>query len=253
MPQVVPLGVFYDSAPSFRSDVCIVIGEPIDVTLDASVADRVSALMARITASLEAIAVEAVDASALQRIETLAAIADEEIGATRWRVQKMLTKPDFLQTLDTALLRLIDRTAVDRAGVPRFSGHGVLWNVVWLAVQLPIVVLAALGNLLPLVGAWIAGRRLSDATNTIALWRIIVGVPLAVAWLLGVTALGILARFLWVIPAYAAITWLGLVAYPELCVRWPMLRNALAPRALAADVAAIRRSLLAAVAERSHV
>jgi hypothetical protein len=31
-----------------------------------------------------------------------------------------------------------------------------------------------------------------------------------------------------------------------------MLRNALAPRTLAADIAAIRQSLLTAVAERSH-
>jgi hypothetical protein len=254
-PLVVPMGIFYDSAPSFRSDVCIVIGAPIDLTLAHSLGDRpnrIAKLMRTITESLEGIAVEAADAGALHRIETLAAIADDEPGIVRWKVQRMLMGANYLQTLDVALLRLMDRTAVDRAGVPRFSRHGVLWNTLWVAVQLPIVVLAALANLPPLMGAWLAGRRLADAPNTIALWRIIVGAPLAIAWFLGVVALGFFGHVMWVPPAYVAITCVGLVAYPELCVRWPMLRNALAPRTLAADIAAIRQSLLTAVAERSH-
>src|SRR5690348_11624525 len=69
-PLVVPMGVLYESAPSFRSDVCIVVGAPIDTRLEHSLdrSARIAALMARITASLEAIAIEARDAEALRQI-----------------------------------------------------------------------------------------------------------------------------------------------------------------------------------------
>lgn len=251
-PLVVPLGVFYESPPAFRSDVCIVMGTPIDTRLEQSLdrSTRIAELMDRITSSLEAIAVEAADTNALRQIETLAAIAIEDAGAQWWRVQKMLTNERQSLPAAERLLRLRG-ASVDRAGVPRFSKHGVLWNALWLALQGAIVGAAALANAVPLAGAWLAGRRVADAPNTIALWRIIVGAPLSVLWLLGVAAAGMLVGG-WFPAAYLAITLLGLWVYPELCVRWPMLRNRVQNPTLGREITAIRQSLLAA-AEDSRV
>ncbi|HEY7236437.1 MAG TPA: 1-acyl-sn-glycerol-3-phosphate acyltransferase [Gemmatimonadaceae bacterium] len=245
-PVVIPLGIFYESAPSFRSDVCIVVGAPIDVAQCVAIDDqrsRVTALMGCITTGLEAIAVEAPDADALRRIETLAAIADDDMGEARWRIQRTLaarTLPAPLAERWRHLAREIEtrRTAVDRAGIPRFSRRGAIWNAGWIGVQLPLVALAFLGNLLPLVAAWRAGKRLADAPNTIAIWRILIGVPVTAAWWLGIAIAAVASASAWLVPAYAAVTLLGLVAYPELCVRWPKLSNALR-NASRDDVAAI--------------
>jgi hypothetical protein len=142
--------------------------------------------------------------------------------------------------------------SVDRAGVPRFSKHGVLWNTLWLGLQSAIVAAAAIANVIPLAGAWLAGRRLADAPNTIALWRILVGAPLSVLWLAGIAAVGAIVGA-WLPAAYVAITLLGLLVYPELCVRWPMLRNSVRDPALRSESIAIRQSLLAAAAEGPRV
>lgn len=251
-PLVVPMGIFYESAAAFRSDVCIVVGRPIDLTFRPVPADgraRVDEIMSRITTSLEAIAVEAEDSATLHRIETLSALAEDELGEARWRIQRMLMS----RAHDLAVAAYPVPSALDRAGVPRFSKHGPLWNALWLALQLSIVSAALLLNAVPVAGAWVAGRRLADAPNTIALWRILVGAPLAFAWLLGVATLGIALRSIAVPVVYAVVTALGLVVYPELCVRWPMLRNSFTRRVLHDDALAMRQSLLAAAAEGTHV
>jgi hypothetical protein len=247
-PLVIPVGIFYDAPATFRSDVCVVVGKPIDVSLSLEQAadsrTRIDALMARITAGLEAIAVEAVDVAALRRIEAMAAIADEQMGETRWRVQRMLTNsplpPDVGERWDRITHDISSRRiAVDRAGVPRFSRRGIVWNAVWAAIQSIVVAVAWLINILPLAGAWLAGRRLADAPNTITLWRILVGTPLTAVWWTAVAALAFATRNVWIVPSYAVITLLGLVAYPEWCVRRPMLKNARAPHRLRDDVCRI--------------
>lgn len=245
-PVVLPLGIFYESAPTFRSDVCIVVGAPIDVAPCAAIEDqrtKVGALMSCITTGLEAIAVEAADADALHRIETLSAIGDEDMGETRWRMQRTLAARTLPAPVDERwrhLAREIEtrRTAVDRAGIPRFSRRGAIWNAGWIGVEMLVVSLAFLTNVIPLVAAWRAGKRLSDAPNTIAIWRILIGVPVTAAWWLGIAGAVTVWRSVWVVGAYGAITFLGLVAYPELCERWPKLSNAFR-NASRDDVAAI--------------
>lgn len=259
-PRVVPLGIFYEAATAFRSDVCIVVGAPIDVALPASVENRAShvlALMDRLTTALEMLAVETESPGSLRRIETMAALATENIDGDRWRVQKLLTSSGIPPEMGERWERLTSdvaerRTAVDRAGVPRFSTRGALWNALWISVQVPIVGLAWLANVLPVTGAWLAGRRLADAPNTIALWRILVGTPLALGWVIAVVASGIATRNPWVVPAYVAITSLGLIAYPEFCARWPMLRNVVACSTAREDASVIGEWLRVAASVEIH-
>lgn len=244
-PLVIPVGIFYDSAPTFRSDVCIVIGAPVDVSLSPiEPQSRIDAYMARITERLEEIAVEAEDLAALRRAETIAAIGANEMGEKRWRVQKKLTTRPVPADVGDHWHRLADdiaarRVAVDPAGVPRFSRHGIVWNSAWAALQSLVVALAWLANSVPLTGAWLAGKRLADAPNTIALWRILIGTPLAMLWWLSIIAWVLVAHAIWIAPAYVAITLLGLIAYPEWRVRQVMLRNLHAPLEARDDIAAL--------------
>jgi hypothetical protein len=106
-------------------------------------------------------------------------------------------------------------------------------------------------NVVPLAGAYVAGRRLADAPNTIALWRLLVGAPLAALWALAWIALGVVAGAAWPL-GHAAATAAGLVAWPELRARWPRLRNALrAHRDARAEVALVR-AYAASLGEERH-
>jgi hypothetical protein len=131
------------------------------------------------------------------------------------------------------------RLAVDRAGAPRFSRRGIVWNATWASLQSLIVALAWLANVVPLAGSWLAGKILADGPNTIALWRILIGTPLSLLWWFSIIAGAVVAHRAWIVPTYLAMTALGLIAYPEWCVRRAMLRNARASRELRDDVAAL--------------
>ncbi|HEX5338060.1 MAG TPA: 1-acyl-sn-glycerol-3-phosphate acyltransferase, partial [Gallionella sp.] len=73
-PAVVPLGIHYEQAWAWQSDVEIVVGEPIDISLpvDSSPAERTRVLHERIVCSLEALAVQAEDADTFSRRERIA-------------------------------------------------------------------------------------------------------------------------------------------------------------------------------------
>jgi hypothetical protein len=85
------------------------------------------------------------------------------------------------------------------------------WAYILLAALLaPPVAAALLLNLPPILAARWAGRRFADAANTVALWRLLVGVPSLALWagLLLIVALATGHGLLWL--GYAAVSWLGL-------------------------------------------
>jgi len=234
VPVIVqPVGIFYDAPDRFRSDATIVLGRRVPTMLDAelSESERVTTLMARITAALERIAVESDSARDLARIEGIAALACERPGATYYSTLAAVADAPMPARVGAAwgrLARAVDRRrlATDR-GAPALSRRAAPWSAAWLAVQLPIVAAGAIVNVPPLIGAWLAARRFADARNTVALWRILVGVVVGAPWaalmLGGALAIG---RPLAAI-VYLAATLGGLALYPQLRARWPRLRNSL--------------------------
>jgi 1-acyl-sn-glycerol-3-phosphate acyltransferase len=227
-PAVVPLGIFYRAPEAFRSDIVVVVGQAIEI--DGVSEDRVDALMARITDALEQLGVNVDSAETLARVERTAAMrAGDDLSA----YYAALKTGDAGADEDW---RLIESAAVaTERGVPVVSTRGVAWSAAWLVVQAPLVALAAVVNVVPLLAAGIAGAMLADARNTVALWRILVGAPVAVLWVVlwGIVAGATGRPALFV--AYVLITALGLVVYPELLARWPRLVNArLAPDVRAA-------------------
>jgi len=118
-------------------------------------------------------------------------------------------------------------------GVPVLSRRGAFWNVAWLFAQSMLVAASAIVNAPVIVAAWLAGHRLADARNTIALWRLLIGTPVAAVWLATlITCAAFSGRAVWLV-AYGVITLAGLITYPELRARWPRVRNLRVARQLA--------------------
>jgi Acyltransferase len=210
LPTVVPLGIFYLAPEAFRSDVVVVIGPAIE-----------GATMDHITASLEALGVNVDSATSLARIERVAAMRAGDDLSGYYAALK-----DGRVGADEDWLLVESARVATEHGVPVLSNRGVWWSLAWLAVQVPLVAVAAVVNVGPLLAAWIAGVRLADARNTIALWRILVGAPVAVLWVALWGVVTIASGHPLVLLGYLLATGLGLVVYPELLARWPRLVNA---------------------------
>ena len=98
-----------------------------------------------------------------------------------------------------------------------------------MLVQAPLVAAGALANLPVLLGAWLAGRRFADARNTIALWRLLAGLPLFALWAATVAIASVASGRPLLAVLWGLLTALALRLWPELVARRVRLRNAGAP------------------------
>ena len=247
---VLPVAIFYESPEAFRSDVTVVIGPPIPTTLAADLSERrrIATLMARITAALESLGVNTASGAELSRIESSAALAIEsepaDPGARYYAALKALertTPPEHVARAWGRIVgAMVQRRVFTALGIPVYSRRGTLWNACWLAIQAVAVAAALILNALPVAAAHYAGKRLADARNTISLWRVLVGTPLAASWAVAIAVIAGVSDHWWAIGAYAGITALGLALYSELRLRWAKLRNARRGRPCHADVHVVR-------------
>jgi hypothetical protein len=106
--------------------------------------------------------------------------------------------------------QLASRHVLFHQGVPLFPvGPWTLYALLLLLLG-PVVLAGAVANLPPLLAGWRAARKFADERNVVALWRILVGLPLFVFWFGGVTVLlAIFAGWLWVF-GYALLTLVAL-------------------------------------------
>jgi 1-acyl-sn-glycerol-3-phosphate acyltransferase len=232
---VIPVAIFYERPEAFRSEVTVVVGPPIPTALAAELSERrrVAALMARITSALEALGLNAESAAELSRIETCATLAIDGDPTNRghcyYAALKALEHAPPPEHAEQAWGRLVgaivQRKVATAFGVPVYSRRGALWNAGWVAVQSIVVAAALLMNGLPVGAAYLAGRRLADARNTVALWRVLVGAPAAVVWSFALSLACVASGHASAIPVYAMLTAAGVALYPELRSRWAKLRN----------------------------
>jgi hypothetical protein len=102
--------------------------------------------------------------------------------------------------------RLAPRRVLLHQGVPLFPiGPWVLYAALLLVLG-PIVLAGALLNLPPLLAAWLAARRFADGPNVIALWRILVGLPVLVIWVGLVSVVLLFCGGWWWVLGYAVLT-----------------------------------------------
>ncbi len=241
-PTVVPLGLHYEAAPEWQSDVELVVGEPLDTCLpdDLSEAEAVRLLHQRITAALEAVGVNAPDADAWADWQRLAYAATLGTGRSYFAALKALERgrPDLSGIAAEMRAEVAQSHPRLHQGVPLVPIRHAWAYVLLTALLTPPVAAAVLLNLPPILAARWAGRRFADAANTVALWRLLVGVPSLALWagLLLIAALATGHGLLWL--GYAAVSWLGLRALYRLRKLLISLANLFGPPSLRARLLA---------------
>lgn len=213
-PHVVPVGLYYERAWAWQSDVEVVLGPRLDLDLppESSGAVAVNQLQRRITSALEALAVAAPDGDSFARRERIAYTGTLGTGRSYFSALKVLETG--VPEAEEALRQFEQITAGHRLfthqDVPLLPIRHAWAYALYALLLAPLVGVTLLLNLLPLLAAWAAGKRFADARNTITLWRLLVGFPvffgLTAASLIVAAASGQL--LIW--GACALVSWLGL-------------------------------------------
>lgn len=223
---VVPLAIHYERAWAFRSRVEVVVGPAVDTRIDAGLApeSRVAEMHRRISQALEAIATQFDSCEQQAEAEQLAYVATLATSRSYYESLKRLERgipPSLQATARDLETRLGGRRVLRHQGVPLVPMGPLPAYAALLVLLSPLVAAAAVLNAVPLGAAWLAGCRLADDRNVIALWRVLVGVPCGVLWLAavgaGAAASGATAAFV----AYAAVTiggWLAWYRFKKLAV-----------------------------------
>lgn len=209
---VVPLGIHYEHAWEWQSDVEVVVGEAISTALPADTPPemRVNLLHERIVRSLEELAVQAENAGIFAERERIAYAAT--LGCKRSYFSALKALEHGMPEVENMSSKLEEEIARAPGGSHLWRHQGVplmpmgmawAYPLLW-AVLLPVFVLALAFNAPPLWCARWAEKRFSDGSNTIALWRLLVGFPCLLLWAAGLL---IAAVWLHILPL-----WLGYVA-----------------------------------------
>jgi 1-acyl-sn-glycerol-3-phosphate acyltransferase len=247
--RIMPLGIHYERAWAFRSKVEVVVGEPISTALPAGLSElgRLKEMKRRMTSALESVGANFASAEAQEYAERLAYAATlgtpRSYSASLTALEAGVPEPLLARwrELDS---QLASRRVWRHQGVPLFPvGPGVFYALL-LVVLGPMVLAGALVNLPPLLAGWLAGRKFADGPNVIALWRILVGVPLFVIWFGVVTIL--LARFGggWWLLGYGLLTLAALKSLYRAKKLAVAVWNGLAHRSLARGAHEFHQSVL---------
>lgn len=237
---VVPLAIAYESPWSFRSNVEVVVGPPISTELsDEERENPVSVLRARISSSLEEIGVNVESSEYLELARKIAYSATLGTQASYYETLKVIEEglPENVSSAWEDLETEMEETRAQplcHQGVPLFPvGARALYWLLFLVLA-PFALAAFALNLPPVLGAYWAGRKLSDDLNTISLWRFLVGAPLLILWVAIVAAATAVTGYWLAGCCYAVISCLGLRSYYRArklavalynSVRFPRLRK----------------------------
>ncbi len=214
-PTIVPVGIHYERAWEFRSKAEIVIGPPIDTRLDptAGAARQIVELKRRFTAALESVGVNFNSTAEQQQAENLAYAATLGSGQSYFRALKTLeagVPEPLLACWREVEAELAARDVWRHQGVPLFPTRPWPLYALALALLTPIVLAGFVANLPPLLAGGLAAKKCADDRNVIALWRILVGVPVFALWFtLGSATLLATAGWPWVL-VYFFLTWAAL-------------------------------------------
>jgi 1-acyl-sn-glycerol-3-phosphate acyltransferase len=206
--RIVPIGVRYEEPGAFRSRVEFWVGEPI---LADSAKPR--QLRQRCNEALESVGVNVATQEEQEQLQKLAYTATLGTDHTYYGMLKRFethTPAQLVTKLRDLEERFAGRRLAYHQGVPLFA-IGARWPYA-LALLLcgPLLVMAALLNAPPLLATWLLGRKLGTRPNIVALSRILVGLPLILAWGATLAGLSLAAGQPWLLAAYLGFSWLGL-------------------------------------------
>lgn len=209
---IVPLGVHYEDPTAWQSRAEVLVGEPVQLLGSKDVA----ALHRVITQALESVGAnfasedEQRNAEALAYACTLGTDASYALSLKHFEQADPEVVARFVQPL--ASFALEERMCTHQ-GVPLVPvGPWPLYVTYWLVLA-PLVAAFSLLNA-PVLGAgWIASRKLPDAPNVIAFWRMVAGLPAGLVWATLASVAGALAGGVPGAVTYWAITVAGVAAW----------------------------------------
>jgi hypothetical protein len=249
--RIVPLGIHYERAWAFRSNVEIVVGEALDTRLPEHDEEERSAILhRRFTQALEAVGFNVESAAEQERAERLAYAATLGTGHGYFRALKTFERAvpapvaEALERLDRKCANL---ALLRHQGVPLVP-LGSAWLYAFALLVLgPVVLGALLLNLPPLALSLAASAKLADARNVVALWRILVGLPALGLWTLAVAAAALALGAPWLFVLYAIVSVLGVAAFYRTRKLAISVYNAIRGRAIRGELVELHRRLDAAV------
>lgn len=247
--QVVPLGIHYECAWGFQSKVQVVVGEPIDITMPASATPlgRIKELKRRMQAALETVGINVETEAQLDTIQRLAYVSTLGTGRSYFQTLKSLEKailPEIHNAGQQLERAMLGHRLLRHQGVPLFPMASVWAYLVLLLLLAPIVGSAMVINFLPLGAAAFAGWKLPDDRNVISLWRILVGVPLFILWVVGVLVVALVTgKLLW-FGLYVLVTVLGVKLYYRVKKLAVAVHNGLRHPGIRAQALSFRQTVL---------
>ena len=208
---VLPLGITYDAPSTFRSRVQVIIGSPL--TLPTNPPLSLADLKHELSLRLESVGINVDSEDHCRDIRALASFASPEIP---YHSALKALEPAIPATLQPAWLALRESLATHNLLHPEkspFSPQSPFFTLPAALLIAPFVLITAVLNAPPLLAAYIAGRKFPDGPNVITLWRILVGAPIQVLWLLTLLMLALVFKFILFFLAYLALSLLGLFVY----------------------------------------
>lgn len=248
--QVIPVGIHYECAWAFRAKVEVVLGEPLDLSLirePVRAADIQMALSqgtalraASVVADPASLSAKAVTLSKLKVLKQCAQTSLEAVGinvgsdeyqnqiqrlayvstlatprsyfASLKALEKQISEP-ILREAESLDAKLCGCRLLFHQGVPLVPMGSRFIYFLALLVLSPIVGAAMLLNGPPMLAGYFAGKTLPDDVNVISLWKILVGIPVFLLWILLACGLCLgIGKPIWFL-GYAGVSWAGLHLY----------------------------------------
>ena len=247
--RIVPLGIHYEEAWAFRSKVEVVVGEAVDAGLspDLGAFGRLKEMKRRMNVALEAVGANFPSVAAQEEAERLAYAATLGTPHTYFDSLKFFERgvPEALKESWCELESpLATRRVWQHQRVPLFPKGPWVAYALLLAVTAPVVAAGALLNLPALLAGWLAARRLADDRNVIALWRILVGLPVLLVWFVAMLILTGFAGGWWWAAGYVGLTFTALKLFYRVRKLSVAVWNGLASRDLRSAALAFHQRVL---------
>ncbi len=247
--RIVPLGIHYQNARSFRSSVEIVVGEPVDAQLPENLSGtgRLREMKKRFSAGLESVGVNFSSEKAQEEAQRLACTMMQSPSRSFFAGLKSMESciPEILvkqgQEWES---RLSGSRARRYQGVALFPAGSWWQDAGHLLLAGPVVLAGALINLPPLLAGFFAARRMADGPNVITLWRLLVGLPSSLLWW-GTVSVTLLACGLgaWLVQG-ALLTFIALLLADRTRKLAVSVWNGLTCRELAGPAREFQKSIL---------
>jgi 1-acyl-sn-glycerol-3-phosphate acyltransferase len=243
---IVPLAIHYERAWAWQSRAEVLIGQPLRLEVPAGV-EELEALIARV---FEAVGVNVASEAELRTLEALAFVATlGGIGysAALKRLEGAIPA-ELRERFDALQVTARWAGAWSFQEVPLVPLKSLAREMLALLGLLPVVGLATLVNLPPLILGALAARWLPDDRNVVAFWRALIGVPCAVLWAAAVILALLVSGAPWIALSYLVVSILGLRSIRPLKMRAVAVHNAL----LAPKVIEPMRALVRAATEHAR-